>query len=592
MLRELHISNLAVIADAHIELSAGLNCFTGATGAGKSLVLGALELLLALRGPEQMLRTGAEEARVTGLFEIRSLELRRQIAAHADIALDDDELLLSRRLFATGRTSTTLNGNPITLAMLRQVAEILVDVHGQHDHQFLLKAINQLELLDQFAGAEKLRECFHEIYTQLREAQNRIAELAASRTLRQQQLELYKFQAEEIDEAQLSAGEYEELASRSSLLNNLEKLKKQSSAAHNALYEADGSVLERLRGIAAILSELSLLDQNMSPISDAAKAAAIQLEEVSFDLSRYMDRLDLDPAELREVEERLTTIHRLATKYGNRVEDVLAYRDQIAKQIAELERATDDFSALEKQIEPLTEKLQKLGGELSVKRQAAAKKLCPLVEKELAQLGMEKAKFFVSFLSHHAADASPTGLDQIEFTIQTNPGLSPQPLRKIASGGELSRTMLALKSILSQTDRVSVLVFDEIDANIGARLGVAIATKLKNLAKSQQVLCITHLPQIAAAADRHLTVHKSSSDDRTQSRVSLVTGDTRLAEIAEMIGGSQVTEATRAQARELIEHATDSKSEIRTSSLQVRETKSETNPKSKIQNPKRASSSF
>ncbi|HEY1683855.1 MAG TPA: DNA repair protein RecN [Tepidisphaeraceae bacterium] len=557
MLRELHISNLAVIADAHIELSAGLNCFTGATGAGKSLVLGALELLLALRGPEQMLRTGAEEARVTGLFEIRSPELRKQIAAHADIALDDDELLLSRRLFATGRTSTTLNGTPITLAMLRQVAEILVDVHGQHDHQFLLKPINQLELLDQFAGAEKLREGFHEIYAQLREAQKRIAELAASRTLRQQQLELYRFQAEEIDEAQLSPGEYEELTSRSSLLNNLEKLKKQSSAAHNALYEADGSVLERLRGIAAILSELSLLDQNMSPISDAAKAAAIQLEEVSFDLSRYMDRLDLDPAELREVEERLTTIHRLATKYGNRVEDVLAYRAQIGKQIAELEKATDDFSSLEKQIEPLTAKLQKLGGELSTKRQAAAKKLCPLVEKELAQLGMEKAKFFVSFLSHNASDASPTGLDQIEFTIQTNPGLSPQPLRKIASGGELSRTMLALKSILSQTDRVSVLVFDEIDANIGARLGVAIATKLKNLAKSQQVLCITHLPQIAAAADRHLTVHKSSSDDRTQSRVSLVTGDTRLAEIAEMIGGSQVTEATRAQARELIEHATE-----------------------------------
>ena len=229
---------------------------------------------------------------------------------------------------------------------------------------------------------------------------------------------------------------------------------------------------------------------------------------------------------------------------------------QIAGQIAELEKATDDFSSLEKQIEPFQAKLKKIGAELSATRQAAAKRLCPLIEKELSQLGMEKAKFFVSFLSHEIADASPTGLDQIEFTIQTNPGLSPQPLRKIASGGELSRTMLGLKSILSQTDRVSVLVVDEIDANIGARLGSAIAAKLKNLAKSQQVLCITHLPQIAAAADRHLTVHKSSAGDRTQSRVTTVTGDVRLQEIAEMIGGPQVTAATRTQAQQLIDHAT------------------------------------
>jgi DNA repair protein RecN (Recombination protein N) len=242
-------------------------------------------------------------------------------------------------------------------------------------------------------------------------------------------------------------------------------------------------------------------------------------------------------------------------KYGNKLEDVLAYRAQIAGQIAQLEKATDDFTTLEKQLEPLTKRLQKIGPELSAKRQAAAKKLCPLIEKELSELGMEKAKFFVSFLSHEIADASPTGLDQIEFTIQTNPGLSPQPLRKIASGGELSRTMLALKSILSQTDRVSVLVFDEIDANIGARLGSAIAAKLRKLSTTQQILCITHLPQIAAAADRHLTVHKSSQGDRTLTRVTAVSGESRLEEIAEMIGGPQVTAATRTQAQQLLDSA-------------------------------------
>lgn len=575
MLRELHISNLAVIADAHIELSAGLNCFTGATGAGKSLVLGALELLLGLRSPEQMLRTGAEEGRVTGLFDIRSADLLSRIAAATDIDLPDGEVLLSRRLFATGRSSTTLNGNPITLAMLRQIAEILIDVHGQHDHQFLLKPINQLDLLDHFAGAGDLRNEFHEIYSELQQARARITELAASRSLRQQQLDLYRFQADEIDTAELDPAEYEELQARASLLTNLEKLKKQSSAAHAAIYEADGSILERLRSVAAVLAELSLLDQNVQPISDGAKAAAIQLEEVSFDLSRYMDRLDLDPAELREVEDRLSLIHRLAAKYGDKVSDILTYRAQIGGQITDLEKATDDFSTLEKQLEPLTTKLQKIGSDLSARRQSAAKKLCPLIEKELSQLGMEKARFFVSFLSHEIADASPTGFDQIEFTIQTNPGLSPQPLRKIASGGELSRIMLALKSILSQTDRVSVLVFDEIDANIGARLGSTIAIKLQKLATTQQVICITHLPQIAAAADRHLTVHKSSQADRTLTRITPVSGEARLAEIAEMIGGPQVTTATRTQAKQLLEHAAEMpKSENRNP-------KSETIPKSK-----------
>jgi DNA repair protein RecN (Recombination protein N) len=556
MLRELHISNLAVIADARIELDPGLNCFTGATGAGKSLVIGALEILLGLRSPSEMLRTGADEGRVAGIFDVRNGELQKLVEQITDVPIagDGGEMLLTRRLHASGRSSISLNGNPITLGMLKQVAEVLVDVHGQHDHQYLLKASNQLEVLDHFAGAEELRRKYHAVFARLEDAKHRLAELSANRTLREQQLELYRFQAEEIDSAQLDQAEYDELGARSSILRNLEKLKKDAGAAYAALYEADGSVLERLRMIAAIIGELATLDANLKETGESARSAAIQLEEVSFDLSRYLDRLDLDPGEITEVEERLNVIHRALNKYGGTLEETLVYRKQIGDQIAGLERATDDLSALAKEIEPLSKELKKLGDDLSSRRNAAAKKLCPLVEKELHDLGMEKAKFFAVLTK--LDQPTPSGYDGCEFMGQTNPGLPAQPLRKIASGGELSRVMLGLKGILAQADRVSVLVFDEIDSNVGGRLGSVIGTKLRRLSNTQQVLCITHLPQIAAYADRHLTVRKQTDGTQTTTRVARMEGTERLEEIAEMIGGHRITETTRAQARELIDSAT------------------------------------
>lgn len=592
MLRELHINNLAVIVDARVELARGLNCFTGATGAGKSLVIGAIEVLLGMRSPAELLRPGADEGRVSGVFEVRGDDVLHTIEAITDapVASDGGELLITRRLYASGRSSVSLNGNPITLGMLKQVAEHLVDVHGQHDHQFLLKPANQLDVLDQFANLGELRRRYHDVYVQVQEAQARLAELSANRSLREQQLELYRFQAEEIDNAELSAGEYEELAARSSVLRNLEKLTKEATATHRALYEADGSVLERLKMMAAVLRELSALDTNLAPIAAGMRDATISLEEVAFDLSRYLDKLDLDPAETAEVEDRLNTLNRILNKYGRTVEETLAHREELGQQITELERATDDLSSLRSRIEPLIREMIKLGQELSTKRQATAKRLAPLIVAELAELGMEKATFTVSFQQHpHAGaerreqsdrsaapdasareegsgaalrsapawekNATASGLDQIEFIAQTNPGQLAQPLRKIASGGELSRIMLALKGILAQGDRVSVLVFDEIDANVGGRLGSVIGSKLRKLATHHQVLCITHLPQIASYADRHLTVRKDVSAGKTQTSVRTMDGGERLEELAEMIGGQRITDTTRAQAKELLQAA-------------------------------------
>ena len=564
MLRELHISNLAVISDVRIELAGGLNCFTGATGAGKSLVIGALEVLLGLRSPAEMLRPGADEGRVSGVFEVKNSQILRLIEKLTDVQVtaDGGELLITRRMYSSGRSSVSLNGNPITLAMLKQVAEHLVDVHGQHDHQYLLKPSNQLEVLDQFGDLATLRKAYHDTYEKLVDAKRRLQELSGNRTLREQQLDLYRFQAEEIDAAELDPAEFEELQARATVLSNLEKLKKDAGSAHAALYEADGSVLERLKAITGIVSELADLDQHLGPVGKSLRDAAIQLEECAFDLSRYLDKLDLDPGELAEVNERLNTIQRVLNKYGDPAETTIAYRQEIGQKIAELERATDDLSTLQGQIAPLLAALKKQGEELSAKRQAVAKKLGPQVEKALAELGMEKAKFSVALSPAVGAvpgepslPATPSGFDQVEFIAQTNPGQLAQPLRKIASGGELSRIMLALKGILAASDRISVLVFDEIDANVGGRLGSIIGNKLRHLSGHHQVLCITHLSQIASYADRHLTVRKEVVGNATETKVRVMDGPERLQELAEMIGGQRITDTTRAQAQELLDAA-------------------------------------
>jgi len=554
MLRELHISNLAVIADARIELAGGLNCFTGATGAGKSLVIGAVELLLGMRSPADMLRAGSDEGRVSGVFELKDPKLIGQIESTCDVPLGADagELLLTRRIYASGRSSVSLNGNPITLAMLKGVAELLVDVHGQHDHQYLLKPSNQLAVLDEFGGLDKDRTAYRETYDKLSAAIARLESLENNEKHREQQLDFARFQLNEIETADPRDDEYEILAAKSQILNNLDKLRKDAGAVHSALYESDGAILDRLQTMASILAELTVVDPSIESISTAVREATVQLSEASFDLSRYLNKLDLDPGELAETNDRLNVINRLLKKYGPTMADVLQLRQELSQQVAQLERAGEDSESLRAQIEPLQAELKKRAKALSTKRAAAAEKLRPQIQSQLADLGMDKAIFSIDL---RPIDPGPSGADEVEFMIRTNPGLPQSPLRKIASGGELGRIMLALKGVLAAGDRVSVLVFDEIDANIGGRLGSIIGEKLRAIAAHHQVLCITHLPQIACYANRHLTVRKTTEGNKTSTIVRAVDDGDRIEEIAEMIGGHRITETTRAQARELLETA-------------------------------------
>lgn len=569
MLRELHISNLAVIEDATVYLTAGLNVFTGQTGAGKSLVIGAFEALLGLRKAADMLRPGADEARIAGVFELHDPAVCRAVGAALDQTVSPgDDLLLTRKLFASGRSSLSVNGQPATAAMLARAAEYLVDIHGQHDHQHLLRPSHQLAILDGYAKTDALRERFAQRFAALRELRRTREELSASATLRRQQLELYEFQAEEIDAVEPTQGEFPELQARASVLGNVQKLKGEAGACHVALYEQDGSVTERLQHLAAVLMELAEVDPALGEVAEQVRTATLGLQETAFELSRYVDRLEHDPGEVEEVDHRLNALNRLISKYGEArsgddpLAPVLSYRTQIAGEIQRLRGEDSDLGALDEQIAAVVAELEVLAAELSRKRKAAAKKLTPSVQRQLAELGMAEAKLSVVFAR---ADDTPTGQDAVEFMVRTNPGQATRPLRQIASGGELSRVMLALKSVLSGRGRISVLVFDEIDANIGGRLGGVIGRKLRELAGSgaeagHQVLCITHLPQIAAFGDRHFRIVKDVAGKgktaTTHTRVETLDGNARVDELAEMMVGQRATKTARKQAEELLGAAT------------------------------------
>ena len=604
MLRELHISNLAVIEDARIELKPGLNAFTGQTGAGKSLVLGAFEILLGLKSATNMVRPGAKEARVSGVFELEDPVVMQTVSTLSDQLLEPNEpLLVTRKFFPSGRSSVSINGLPATTTMLKAIGQQLVDIHGQHDHQFLLRPSNQLTILDNFANATELRQHFTELFNQLRDLRSRKQQLLTSQSLRTQQLELYEFQANEIDDIDPVDGEYLSLSDQHKKLTNASKLLADTSNINSALYESDSSIISRLEMMTHLLRELTDLDPSLEDIEDQVRTATINLQEASFDISRYIDRIDASPKAISTIESRLNQLNRLMHKYAQSsdmlsadpLQAVIDFRIQLAKQIAELENQDHDLSDIDMKISNFTEQLTSIAFKLSVARKEAAKNIKPLIESQLSDLGMSEARFDIQITTAASNDSNftPTGLDTVEILIQTNPGQGFRPLRKIASGGELSRIMLAIKSILASSDRISVLVFDEIDANIGGRLGSVIGQKLRNLAhgikpqpqtkskrkptkkkkpskssalkgqgdlRSQhQVLCITHLPQIAAFADRHLRIEKTIAGKgktrKTSTTVMPLEGQPRIEELAEMISGRVMTSTTLKQAEELLDTA-------------------------------------
>ncbi|MBN1943560.1 MAG: DNA repair protein RecN [Phycisphaerae bacterium] len=575
MLRELHISNLAIIEKVSLEFSAGLNVFTGQTGAGKSLIAGALELLLGLRGGGEsaamLVRPGCDEARVSGVFEIHHPELLQRLAETLDQPLSPGEpLLVTRRISSAGRSGVSVNGAPATMGMLRKAGELLVDIHSQHDQQFLLSSANQLTILDAFAGATDTRRRFGEILRELREHQRRLRELQTNEARRREMLDLYRHQADEIDQADLAPGQYEQAKQRYGMLKNVAQLQSLSAEVLQGLSESDGAVLEQLGVLRQGLRELVRMDASLADLSDAMHQADELLQDAARGLERYQDRLEADPGELERTEARLDVLNRLIHKYArdaageDPISAVLVHRETIGKALEELDSDGQSIETLQRRIGQRQADLAKVGEKLSRLRRRAAGRLAPLVEEQFRELEMPEAAFRAELRTRavDAPDVDASGLEEMEFLVRTNPGQELLPLRKIASGGEMSRIMLALKTILAEQDPMDVLVFDEIDGNIGDRLGAAIGQKMRALARprgdgrEKQILCITHLSQIAACAERHIQISKEivgpEKDRQTVAKVRVLQREQRVDELAEMMAGRNTTRAARSHARDLL----------------------------------------
>lgn len=537
MLETLRIRNYALIEEVEVEFSPGFNVLTGETGAGKSIIVGALNLVLGARASSDVVRAGTDRAHIEALFRIG--EPPRRLAAlldEHDIALEDGGLLVARVVNADGRSKAYCGGALVPLAVLAAVGDELVDLHGQHEHQSLLKLDRQLDLLDAFSGTEAAAEAVARQVGQLRGMDAEILGLEADDRERARQIEFLEFELAEIDKANLTAGEEDELRSRRSLIANAEGIVQAATKAFGLLYESeDGATVQTLGGALLLLEDLAATDERFVPLAAQAREALAIVEAVADELRTYTDAPEFDPAELDQVNTRLSVIRDLQRKYGQTVEAVLAYADDARAQVAAFAHRDERLAILRVHREKVHREAMHAASVLSRKRQAGGKRLKKRVTEALQELGMKGAAFQVAF---EAVPLSRDGVDRVEFHLAANAGEKAKPLRQVASGGEVSRIMLALKAVFAEVDRIPTLIFDEIDAGVGGNVANRVAEKMAGLARARQILSITHLPQIAAVADAHFHVAKFEEKKRTRTTVTRVEGDGRVEEIARLLDGA------------------------------------------------------
>jgi DNA repair protein RecN (Recombination protein N) len=550
MLHALHIENLAIIDRLEVHFTAGLNALTGETGAGKSILIDALNLALGERADPTLIRAGAEKLRVNAVFELPNDAELRALLDELGVEPEEGLLYLSREVQAGGRSIARINGQPTPLNALKAVGERLVDLHGQHEHQSLLKPSSHLEFLDRWLGepALSLRAQVRETVQALRQAERELAELTEREREREQMLDLYRFQVDEIRKANLQPGEDEQLETEERRLTHAEKLIALAGGAYDALMSENGAY-DQAAHASRNLTEIARIDPSIAEWGDMLEGALAQIEEVARNLRAYAESIEYDPARLEEVIARLELIKRLKRKYGDTIEAVLEYAAHAESKLHALETQTERREALEAQIAELQARAVALCEQLSQLRKAGAQRFAETVQACLRDLAMERAEFLVE-VRPKPMDAS--GADSVEFLFSANPGEPPRPLSKIASGGEMSRVMLALKTALADAAPVPTLVFDEIDAGLGGRTAHAVGEKLAELARHCQILCITHLPQIASRARYHLAIEKQTDGDTTRVQVHSLEGEARVHEIARMLTG-EPTETALQHARELLQ---------------------------------------
>ncbi len=560
MLRELAVQNLAVIEDVRVELRSGFCAWTGETGAGKSLLLGALGLLLGERGSVDLIRTGAEELRVTGRFDFIRLEQKQAVEAILNDTLTDDELIVTRRLSRTGRSTALVNEQPVAVTTLKRLGEILVDVHGQRESYSLLQPAYQLEVLDAFGKLAEPRAKYIAAADKVRELRKTHKSLSDARQTRQRELALLRFERDELDAANLQPNEWQSLQKERETRIHAQSLSKFTASVANRLYDDEGSVVETLGRLIKEAYHWSAISDTLADVAkrlDALRPEVQDLAETCRDLS---ETFEADPERLDEIEQRIQFLGKLTSKYGQSVEELVVYQQSLESKATTLQRQEDDLAGVESQLRPAFQEWKSLAEKLSIQRAKVAKKLAAEAQKHLIDLQMAKAKLDVTLEAIPLGDDPMTGeipaygIDQMEILLTANPGEPARPLRKVASGGELSRTMLALKTVLAAHDPVRTLVvFDEIDANVGGRLGDVLGQKLAGLGVSHQVLCVTHLPQVASYAAHQWTIRKQISGKRTTTTIApLETLDDRVEELAMMLRGESRSETTRKEAAEML----------------------------------------
>lgn len=565
MLVELSIRNFAIIENLTIPFERGLTVLTGETGAGKSIIIDAIGLLVGGRGSVEFVRHGSSRAEIQGLFFIEDhMHAIHNKSTQLGIEINDDQMvILQRDITAQGKSICRVNGKLVTLAILRELGETLVDIHGQHEHQHLMQSERHLSLLDQFAGDKvsgSLREYQH-IYKSFVALKNQINQFSENEQKLAHRLDLLQYQLNEIEAAKLNPNEDISLTEERTKLANGEKLYKSVHDSYHALY-GDDKGLEWLMHAMNNIEEAAFIDKNLVPFKETISNCYYLLEEAAYSLRDYYESIEFDPNRLNLIEARLNELIQLKRKYGKTVTDILEYASKIEEEIEHLQNREEKIQVLEKQLDSVSEDLLIEARNLTEQRKNAAKQLSKKIHQQLKDLYMEKTKFLIKFKETDISkvDAKDVlfhddGVDKIEFLLTTNPGEPFKQLAKIASGGEISRIMLALKTIFSTHQGVTSLIFDEVDTGVSGRVAQAIAEKIFNISNNSQVLCITHLPQVAAMATTHLYISKKQLNNKTVTNVTTLSNQEKVEELARMISGVEITELTVSHAKELLDQA-------------------------------------
>ncbi len=575
MLLALHVKDFAIIDEITLDFHEGLNVITGETGAGKSLLIDALSFLLGEKASTDIIGTGSNKAVVEAIFSVNSFV--EGILDEWGIPKEEDRtLLVYREINRAGRSKCRVNGELVTVGMLEKLLSNIMEIHGQYEHQKILHRDTQLELLDLFGGEECLKQkrSLKEIFEYLRKLYSERENMYEREKERQQRIDLFKFQIEEIDKAKLVEEEEEALLEERKFLQNLEKIRNNLEEVYTLLYESQEpkiSALDQVSRSLNLLSSLSNLDKNIENICELLSNTKLYLDEAVDSLIRFKDGLNIESSRLEEVEERLYKISQLKRKYGRTISEILEYRKKIELELRELLSSEERLEEIEKEIQMLEEQIILEAQKLSEIRREISKTLEENVEKELKDLGIRNAKFSVKFLAPmgphvlvlNNTKISSKGLEEVEFLLSTNPGEDLKTLKNIASGGEISRIMLALRTIINKIDQTPILIFDEIDVGIGGETSYLLAQKLWNLSFGRQIFCVTHLPQIAAWADAHFYVEKKILNEQTRIKVSLLEEKSRIIELSRMFGGSIVSEISQQHAREMLLKANEIKKSLR-----------------------------